>query len=251
MTMQRVRVCVAAAALALLGSFGSTAHADTLAGTYDTRTADGSKTTPAGNTVGPWTLTSTDATASWLRFTLTGGNNPTFAQLTELSVNFFSPLLNAQVNSDGPISQATANAGGGGGAPRLTLALDSNGDLTADQFLDIHLGTSPSYVDSPTSLNLYSGMNLVGNNDAGRYDLSGSGGSPFTNYTAALGLVGSSKLLRMTVFVDSFGGADKTLQITSMTAAVPLPPAAWAGLALLGLVAGAKLVRNRSEASLA
>jgi len=202
-----------AAGLGLLMS-GAAVTAAPISGAYDTRTADGSKTVAPGDTVGPWQLTSTDSTASWLRRYV--DETPTFADLSDLDVVFFSPELNAQVNSDGPISQSILNAGGGQGAPRLTLALDSNSDSIADQFIDIHLGTSPNFIDSPTALNLHSGMNLIGNNDTGRYDLSGAGGSVYTDYNAALALVGPSHLLRMTVFLDSYGGADKTLGIVGI-----------------------------------
>ena len=221
----------------LLAASASPAYAVPLTGVYDTRTADGSKTVTPGDTVGPWTLTSTDATASWLRFTFDAP--PTFADLTDLSVDFFSPDLNAQANSDGPLVQAVANAGGGGGAPRLTLALDSDSDTFADKFFDIHLGSSPGFVDAPAALNTFSGMNLIGNNDTGRYDLSSAGGSVFTDYAAALTLAGPWKVLRGTLFLDSFGGADKTLGLTGINgAAVPEPSSVvLAGLGLIGLAA--------------
>src|SRR5690349_8698843 len=118
----------------LLAASASVVNAAPITGTYDTRTADGSKTVAPGDTVGPWTLTSTDSTASWVRLTFDVA--PTFASLSNLNVAFVSPELNAQVNSDGPISQAVLNAGGGGGAPRLSLALDSDGDTFADKFID-------------------------------------------------------------------------------------------------------------------
>jgi hypothetical protein len=230
-------------ATAILLATTAGALAAPITGAYDTRTGDGSKTTPAGNTVGPWVLTSTDSTASWLRRYV--NETPTFADLTNLNVVFVSPVLNAQVNSDGPVSQAVLNAGGGGGAPRLSLALDSDANTIADQFIDIHLGTSPSYVDSPTALTLLSGMNLIGNNDAGRYDLTNAGGGVFTDYNAALALVGSSQLLRMTVFLDSFGGADKTLVLDSINGAfsnaIPEPTS----IVMLGLAAGSLFVVRR------
>jgi hypothetical protein len=86
-------------------------------------------------------------------------------------------------------------------------------------------------------------MNLIGNNDAGRYDLSagpGGGGSNFTNYNAALAAYGSATVLRFAAVLDSFGGADKTLIINEIggeaqaQGGVPEPMSAfvWCTLAL-------------------
>ena len=117
--------------------------------------------------------------------------------------------------------------------------------MSADGEIDIHLGSSPNYIDSPAFLNTFSGMNLIGNNDTGRYDLSfgPSGGSPYTDYNAALAAYGSAKVLWFTAVLDSYGGADKTLNINEIggaagpedaTAAVPEPMSVlvWSTLAL-------------------
>src|SRR5262249_48896399 len=151
----------------------------------------------------PWQLTSTDSTFSLLRFLV--NEHPTFGNVTNITVDFNSPDI-------------ASNHGAGGGAPRISVALDTNGDNTADGNLLIYLGSSPNFNDSPAALNAFSGVNLIGLNDAGRYDTSAfAGGSPFTNYVSALALLGSANVERMSLVVDSFGGNDKTLNVTSFT----------------------------------
>jgi hypothetical protein len=189
-----------------------------------------------GNTTGtgPWTLTSTDTTFSLLRFTL---DDPIpFADLSSLSVDYDAVL-----------------GGIGGGAPRITVSLDSNGDLIADGFFHIHWGPSPSFVD-PT-LGPGSTGNLL-NNDHGRYDLSPIGGSPFTDYAAALAAAGSFDVLRLSVVLDSFGGNDKTFIIDGVTAAdnqveaeaVPEPASLAVWTMLLGAGVGVCALRRRKAA---
>jgi hypothetical protein len=164
--------------------------------------------------------------------------------MTDLSVDFVSPLFNALM------TQTLLNAGGGGGAPRLTLLLDLNANGMVDAFpidrsIDIHLGTSPGYVDAPITLNTHSGMNLIGNNDAGRYDTSQFvGGSPFTTYSSANSLIGGLQVLHMSVVLDSFGGADKTLQVMGINAQA-VPEASQIIALSLVLASGAAVVYSR------
>ena len=208
----------------------SVALAVPITGSYDTLPGFGSATTGTG----PWTMTSTDSTFSLLRRNV--NEIFTFADLTDLNVVFHSPIENAIVPPQAPL-----NAGGGGGAPRLSVSLDTNNDNVSDGGVLIHLGTSPSFIDTPATLNLHSGSNLL-NNDAGRYDLSQFGGSNFTDYNAALSLVGTGRVLRATVILDSFLGADKTLNVDSINGAfdgtvIPEPSTfVLASLAVLGLV---------------
>jgi hypothetical protein len=216
-------------AAALLAAAAAPACAALLTGNYDTGTSSGSQTTPANDPTGPWTLTSTDSTFSFLLRPT--NENPMFSQLTNLNAVFASPALNVLPGQNQP------NAGGGGGAPRFRLQLDTTGDLVGDGSITIHLGTAPNYIDDPAALTLHSGMNLIGNNDAGRYDLSDPafGGSNFTNYNAALALLGNAKVMRMGIVLDSFGGADKSLVVTSLNGEfVPEP----ATIALLGIATG-------------
>jgi len=231
---------------ASLGLMAGIADAAVFTGTYDTLTGIGSQTTPVTPpSSGPWQLTSTNATFSSLRFIV--NEHPAFADVTNLNVVFNSPELNALLTQNQP------NAGGGGGAPRLNVGVDTNGDNFFDGNIQIHLGTSPGFVDSPASLSALSGMNLI-NNDSGRYDLSQLGGSNFTNHAAAVALFGSATVLRMTLTLDSFGGADKTLDVESINGefvaqqAVPEPTSVilWS---VLGLVAGRSCWRRRRRSA--
>lgn len=208
-----LRRCSSAVLFATLACAG-VAQAAPLTGTYTT----GGSTTGTG----PWTLTSTDSTFSVLRFVL---DSPvTFGSLSSVSVNYESTL-----------------GGAGGGAPRLVFVLDDNSDTIADHFLTAYLGTSPSFADSVAALNALSGANVL-INDTGRFDLSDAsfGGSPFTDYAAALAAAGSMDVLRISLILDSFGGADRRLIVQSIGAegasAVPEPGSLMLlSAALLGL----------------
>jgi hypothetical protein len=235
-------VCAVGAWLAL--TIGA-ASAAVFSGTYDTGGSFGSVTTPPGSTTGPWQLTSSDSTFSALRF-LTN-EHPTFGDVTNINVVFDSPELNALA------SQNPINDGAGGGAPRISVALDTNGDSAADGSLLIYLGSSPNFNDTPAGLNAFSGINLIGLNDAGRYDTSAFGGSPFTTYSSALALLGTATVQRLTLVLDSFGGADKTLNVTNIggefngtgQAEVTPEPASMVVWSLLGLAAGGAAWRRR------
>jgi hypothetical protein len=233
---------------ALVYVMASAVHAVPVTGTYDPMPGGFGKTIQV-TPLGPWILTSTDATFSLLRFTANEVFN--FNQLTDVNVDFISPLLNAQMNSDGVLVQAVNNAGGGGGAPRLSVSVDTDNDNISNGAVQIHLGNAPSYTDDPITLTLESGQNLL-NNDAGRFDLSQLGGSATTNYSAALALVGNARVLRFTAILDSFGGADKTLEISAINADFNAVPEASAMLfgalacCLGGGVYGLRRLRSRS-----
>lgn len=216
-------VRLAAGAALALASVAGTASGAPITGSYTTLTSSGSQTTGTG----PYTLTSTDTTFSLLRRNF--NETLTFGDLTDLNVVFNSPENNALA------SQAPLNAGGGGGAPRLLVSIDTDGDGQSNGAIQILIGTSPSFVDTPASLNTYSGDNLL-NDDAGRYDLSQLGGSPSTNYSAALAAFGDDRALRTTLVLDSFGGNDKTLEVFSIDGAFVPEPTGLAVLALGGVM---------------
>jgi len=188
-----------------------------------TNTTDGATTG-----TGPYTLTSTDSTYSILRFI--NDQVIDFGALTSLSLDYDAIL-----------------GGVGGGAPRIVVVTDANHDTVADGQFSILLGPAGSFVD--TSLGFHSSGNLLAQNDVGRYDLGGIGGSAYTNYDAAVAAAGDFGVLRFSVVLDSFGGNDKTIQIGAdgLSAAGAVPePAAWA-LMIGGFgLAGATLRRRKA-----
>lgn len=154
--------------------------------TYDTGDgSDGNSATRLGATP-PYTLTATVSTFSYVLFH--PGQAFTFAQQSSLSADFVS------------------NSGGSsGGSPRLRVQLDTNHDSVGDGSISIYLGTSPSYADADALLNTFSNFNVIGNNDAGRYDTSAFlGGSPFTTHSAALAMLGNADVLRLGFVMDAF-----------------------------------------------
>ena len=72
-------------------------------------------------------------------------------------------------------------------------------------------------------------------NDLGRYDLGDLGGPFYSDYATALATAGSFGVLRFSLILDSFGGADKTFVIpesgihvsANVGGAVP-EPSVWA-----------------------
>ena len=104
---------------------------------------------------GPWNLTS-EVTGTFSGVAITATSSTTFSELTDLNAVF----------------QDIAG-GAYGGSPRFSV-----GFVGSSNFLHIALGTSPNFNDSdPTLFTLgWSGTNVIGNNDAGRYDISQFGG---------------------------------------------------------------------------
>jgi hypothetical protein len=201
---------LAIAAALTVGGMGS-ALAAPIAATYTT----GGDTTGTG----PWTMTSTDATFSVLRFVPTTPIQ--FQDWTSLSVDYNAVL-----------------GGIGGGAPRFTFVLDFDNNGTADGTFHLHWGPGGTFVDA--TLGPGNTGNLLALTDVGRYDLGGVGGSIYTDRDAALALAGSYYVLRASIVLDSFGGNDREFIIDGVSAeaadAVPEPmTAALLAFGLLGL----------------
>jgi hypothetical protein len=78
---------------------------------------------------------------------------------------------------------------------------------------------------------------LLALTDVGRYDLGNSGGSIYTDRNAALALAGTWNVLRISLILDSFGGADKNFDILSVNVEgrVAAAPDAGSTLPLLGI----------------
>jgi hypothetical protein len=224
-TSQKLTACAAAMAAACLSA--GNLNAETLTGTYTIAGDPNNLAVNNGN--GTYELTSPFITPttypySWVDFAL--NQTVTFSQLTSLDAVF------------------TANAGGAeGGAPRLVIDLSNGGDV------NVLLGTSPDFTDSDASLNTYSGVNLIGNNDSGRYDTSNDGlpgGNPFTTYAGASGQIGLGGLVVTDIaFVldGGWAGSSQDITLNSIDAAASVPDAwstmagsliACAGLAGLG-----------------
>jgi hypothetical protein len=180
-------------AFALVFGFAPMAFAVAISGTYTT----GGDTTGTG----PWTMTSTDSTFSILRFV------------------FDTPIKFQDLTSLGAAYNAVLG-GIGGGAPRFALVTDADGDNVADGSFLLHWGPAGSFTD-PT-LGLGNTGNLLALTDNGRYDLGGVGGSAYTDRAAALALAGGYFVLRASLILDSFGGADKTFVIDGISAEGPL-----------------------------
>ena len=118
----------------------------------------------------------------------------TFSELTTLSTDF-------NITDDDC----------GGGSPRFQIRIDENNNGIIDPSDgNIHVAFGPS----PTFTNCAPGWqntgNLIGNNDAGRYDSGQVGGSAFGTYQDALNAAGTLNVLEIRVVADGFWNADAT-----------------------------------------
>ena len=191
----------------VLGSALQNGSALPISGTYTL----GGTTTGTG----PWNMTSSDSTYAVLRFVL---NTPVkFQDITDLNYDYDSNL-----------------GGIGAGAPRAVFVFDSDNDTIADNSLDVQWGPGGSFVDTTVANNLNTG-NLLALTDVGRYDLTGSGGSVYTDRTAALALAGGWNVLRISLVIDSFGGNNRDFDINAVNVSGAAVPEAGNTLALFGL----------------
>lgn len=193
MKTQKKLFSSAALALLCLGTAVQSSYATAISGSY----TFGGTTTPTDQ-VGPWTMTSEDGGIyAVLRFVL---NTPVkFQDIADLTYGYDVAL-----------------GGIAGGAPRAVFVLDSDNDNVADKDFAVNWGPAGSFVDAATGAGFSTG-NLLSLTDVGRYDLTGSGGSVYTDRTAALALAGGWNVLRISLVIDSFGGNDRDITITSVS----------------------------------
>jgi len=174
---------------------------------------------------GPWTMTSTNSIYSLL--TLVPSQGLPFSQYDSLGVSYNSVL-----------------GGIGGGSPRIDVIF-AGGDIL------IHWGPPGTFSDP--SLGPGNTGNLLSLTDNGRYDLSGVGGSAYTDRAAALAAAaGLGNVLGFQIILDSFGGNDRNFIINGISATAPgqasivpepLSLAIWSLLGVASSAAG--LVRHR------
>ena len=96
----------------------------------------------------------------------------------------------------------------GGGSPRAQVRVDTTGDGVSDGSVRIALGPSPNFTGCTAGWQTTG--NLIGNEDAGRYDYSVFGGSPFTTYSNAPAVVTAGQVVGVTVLVDGSWSAAAT-----------------------------------------
>jgi hypothetical protein len=106
----------------------------------------------------------------------------TFATLTQLSTEY----------------NLTADAAGGG-SPRFSVGIDTNGDGTVDGYLHIYFGTPPNFNDPAAGWQ--STGNLIGNADK-RFDLLDFGGPFYGTYSQALALLGNKTVKEIYLIAD-------------------------------------------------
>lgn len=144
-----------------------------------------------------------------------GGNPLNAAQLTsDASPGYagvdFSPAAPVAWSSLTALSADynVTDDGCGGGSPRVSLGVDTTNDGVADGYVHVSVGPPPTFTGcaagwQPTG-------NLIGNADAGRYDYSQFGGSPFTTYANAPASVQAGSVTEAFIVVDGSWSAAAT-----------------------------------------
>lgn len=96
----------------------------------------------------------------------------------------------------------------GGGSPRFSIGLDTNNDSVADGYVHTAIGPSPSFTGCAAGWQ--NTGNVIGNNDAGRYDFGQFGGSAFTTYSNAPANVLAGEVTEIAIVVDGSWSAAAT-----------------------------------------
>ncbi len=96
----------------------------------------------------------------------------------------------------------------GGGSPRYQIKVDTNNDGVSDG--NVHVAIGPSPLFTGCLLGWQSTGNVIGNEDAGRYDYSQFGGSPFTTYSNAPASVVAGEAISVQLVVDGSWNAPAT-----------------------------------------
>jgi hypothetical protein len=135
------------------------------------------------------------------------GGNPGMAAQIRSDAAIAPGYGGVNVTPSSPISWASlttlstdynvTNDNCGGGSPRFEIGVDTNNDGASDGNVRVAIGPSPSYTGCATGWQ--STGNVIGSTDAGRYDYSMFGGSPFTTYSGAPASVTTGQVVSVTV----------------------------------------------------
>ncbi len=96
----------------------------------------------------------------------------------------------------------------GGGSPRFQIKVDTDNDGISNGNVHVAIGPSPSFTGCLPGWQ--STGNIIGNEDAGRYDYSAFGGSPFTTYSNAPASVVAGEVISVQLVVDGSWNAPAT-----------------------------------------
>jgi hypothetical protein len=96
----------------------------------------------------------------------------------------------------------------GGGSPRFQIKVDTDNDGISNGNVHVAIGPSPAFTGCAAGWQ--STGNIIGNEDAGRYDYSAFGGSPFTTYSNAPASVLAGEVISVQLVVDGSWNAAAT-----------------------------------------
>jgi hypothetical protein len=112
----------------------------------------------------------------------------------------FSTLSDLEADYD------VTNDSCGGGSPRFVIDMDTNGDGISDGAISVYMGPSPSFTGCTGAA---STGNLIGNNDAGRWDFTQLAPGVY-GYNNAPASVMNGTILGISLVVDGSWSADAT-----------------------------------------